>query len=131
MNTTRTLVPVKVKNALDLENQLVIKNGIIEQTPSLLNFLQVAKELEEQIEASYAYLKEQMVQNDVRAVKGEWGSLTIAERLNWKAIDTVAPRFYKKTLDTSKLKAYYIAMNRLPNGVDVSTTKYLTKRLTI
>lgn len=131
MNTTKTPISTKVRHSLELEGQLVIKNGVIEQTPILLNFLQVTKELEEQIEASYAYLKEQMVANNVRSVKGEWGSLTIAERLNWKTIDTVAPRFYKKTLDTSKLKAYYIAMNRLPNGVDVSTTQYLSKRLTV
>lgn len=131
MNATKSLVPIKVQNVLDLQDHLVIKNGIIEQTPELLNFLAVAKDLESQIKASYSYLEEQMVKHNVRAVKGGWGSLTIAERLNWTAAGKVAPKFYKKTLDTAKVKAYYVAMNRLPNGIDVSTTKYLTKKLSV
>lgn len=131
MNTTKQLVPHKVKSLLDLQDQLTVKNGVIEQTPELINFLQVAKELESHIKASYSYLEEQMVKYNVRAVKGDWGQLTIAERLTWSVTDKLPARFYKKSPDTSKLKAYYIAMNRLPNGVDVSTTKYLTKRLKV
>lgn len=131
MNSTKELVIPKVKNILDLEDKLTVRDGIIEQTPELLNFLKTAKEIEEQIEASYGYLKEQMVKYDVRAMKGDWGSLTIAERLNWNVIGKLQPKFYKKVPDTAKMKAYYVAMDRLPAGVDVTTTKYLSKKLKV
>lgn len=123
------LVPAKVQNILNLEQHLIVKDGIIQQTPELIKYLQITKSLKSQIKASESYLRDQMVDNGIKNFKGDWGSMSLARGLKWSVIGSLAPRFYKKTIDTSRLKAYYVAMNKLPNGVDVSETYKLSPKI--
>lgn len=76
-------------------------------------------------------IESQMIDNNIKSIKGDWGSITIAERDNFKAsnLELVPRKFIKKTLDTTKISQFYKLEDKLPAGVEHTTSKYLTKRL--
>jgi len=89
------------------------------------------KATQTKIDETWKRVEEQMIEHNVKSVKGDWGSLTIAERTTYKAddIEAVPRKFIKKTLDTKKVAAVAQLEGDLPKGVSSSVTKYLTKRL--
>lgn len=106
----------------------------IEQTALMqANFETKVKEMkaaEDDLKATWKQVEAVMIENDIKSVKGDWGSITIAERQNFKGnVEDVPPKFIKKTLDTTKIATYYTLEGKLPKGVERSTTKYLTKRI--
>lgn len=88
------------------------------------------KDLESSLKATWKQVEEVMIANDIKSVKGEWGSITIAEKMNFKGdVSEVPSKFVKKMLDTSKIKTYFTLEGKLPRGIESTTTKYLTKRI--
>lgn len=91
------------------------------------------KDLEKDIKATWKHVEKAMIDNDVKSIKlnDNRGSITIAERTNYKAadLDEVPKKFIKKALDTEKVKSYAVMMGELPKGISESHTKYLTKRI--
>jgi hypothetical protein len=86
---------------------------------------------QERIDATWAQVKDVMVANNIKSVKGPWGSITIAERKVFKATDLkdVPAKFIKKVLDTTKVGSTFTLEGKLPKGVEMSITQYLTKRI--
>lgn len=101
---------------------------ITNKTARLINALQTAKTLQEELDSFYAHIQAEMEANGVTSVKGDWGHLTLATRKNWKA-SQLPPRFYKQTLDTAKLNFLYKTGDALPNGASFTETQYLAKRI--
>lgn len=89
------------------------------------------KVLKEQHDKVIDQIKQAMVENGVQKISGDWGYITLAERVSYKAPDLseVAPRFLKKTLDTTKVKAEATLKGELPKGVEETKTQYITKKL--
>jgi predicted metal-dependent peptidase len=89
------------------------------------------KETETKLKATWKNVETAMIENNVKSIKGEWGSITIADRTNYKASDLeeVPRKFIKKALDTKKVQAHQDLTGELPKGVTESHTKYLTKRI--
>lgn len=89
------------------------------------------KVLKEKHDAVIEQIKEAMVANNVTKIDGDWGYITLAERVNYKAddLDQVSEEFTKKVLDTAKIKASATLRGMLPNGIVESRTKYITKKL--
>lgn len=88
------------------------------------------KEAQDQITATWKTVERVMIDNDIKSVKGDWGSITIAERTTLKGdIDVVPAKFIKKAFDAKKAQAHKDLTGELPKGVTESTTKYLTKRI--
>jgi hypothetical protein len=88
------------------------------------------KEAQEKINSTWKEVETVMIENDIKSIKGDFGSLTIAERTNYKAdLDVLPAKFIKKVADTTKIATYAKLEDKLPKGVTISTTKYLTKRI--
>lgn len=89
------------------------------------------KDAETQIKATWKQVESVMIEHDIKSIKGDWGSITIAERTNYKAedLDAVPSKFLKKALDTNKIAAAFKLENKLPKGITTSVTQYLTKRI--
>lgn len=89
------------------------------------------KELKAEHDAVIAQIQEAMEANDVQKIEGDWGYITLAERTTYTAVDIseVPEKFVKPTLDTAKVKALYVLTGDLPAGVEVKSTKYITKKL--
>ena len=93
-------------------------------------FLKLQKEIPAQIEASWKQIESHMLEANIKSVKGEWGSITIAERLGWDIdIDQLPNKFIKRVPDTKKISDTYRLEGKEPKGCTPKTTKYLTKRI--
>jgi hypothetical protein len=93
-------------------------------------FLIKQKEAQQTIRDTWKTIEEQMIEHNIKSVKGEWGSITIAERTNYKAdLDELPAKFIKKVADTTKIANFAKLEGELPKGVTTSTTKYLMKRI--
>lgn len=87
------------------------------------------KELEKQKKEAEAQILEAMETHGVQKISGDWGYITLATRTSYSEDGKVAPRFTKKVLDSTKVKAHHILTGELPEGVVAKETKYLTKRI--
>lgn len=76
-------------------------------------------------------VKQAMIDNGVTSIKGDWGSITLAERTTYSTDDTskVKTSLLKLVLDTNKVKAEATLTGNLPKGVTETKTQYIVKRL--
>lgn len=109
-------IQVKIERALALEKQ------IADQIASL-------KDAQDSLDNFWKLVEEGMIESDIKNIKGEWGSLTIAERLGWNTTDELPKKFYKKIVDTKKLSDTYRLVGKSPKGATPYTTKFLQKRI--
>ena len=71
----------------------------------------------------------EMIANDIKSIKGDFGSITLAERLSFDTTDELPSKFYKKVVDTKKLADTFRLENRPIKGATPKYSKYLVKRL--
>lgn len=116
----------------DTTNGLAILNTAnidITKPESFAQFVAAAKEIQGQLEAAWGYVEQQMLDNSVSKVQGDWGNISFSERKNWKVnLNAIDPYFTKPTADTKKLNAAFAA-NEMPEGADFNTSVYMTKRI--
>jgi len=86
------------------------------------------KALEADLDEQWKSLQKAMEANGVEKISDDWGSITLASRKNYKEAGEVADEFKKTVLDTTKVSAHATLTGELPEGVEVSESKYLTKR---
>ena len=89
------------------------------------------KKREAEVKGIVEQIKQAMIDNDVQKLEGDWGYITLAERVSYKAedLDSVDEKYLKKALDTTKVKAEHTLTGDLPEGVVESKTQYITKKL--
>lgn len=121
----------------NLSNELMVLESELRNTnPKFQQFIEKQSELklvQSQSEIFWDTIKTEMIAHDIKSIKGEWGSITVAERVNYKAIDNnlegVARKFIKKVLDTTEVGRTHKLEGKIPKGIDSTITKYLMKRL--
>lgn len=115
--TATDMIERRAEKALALEKQVGAKIAAL-------------KEQQDKINAEWKAVEALMIQFDVKNIKGNWGSLTIAERLNWSIDHAMLPaKFWKKVPDTTKISSEFRLYGKSPKGCEPSYTKFLTKRL--
>jgi hypothetical protein len=120
----------EVSSALALNNQLVDLEQRLSESKEFRKFLELQKTVPARLEATWKQVEQQMIEHDIKSLKGEWGSLTIAERLNWEYDPSMlASKFFKKVVDTKKLSDTFRLEGKEPKGATAKTSKYLMKRL--
>lgn len=119
-----------VATTLELEHRLEELEQSLSEDPKFREFLAKQKEASQHIADSWKDIEEAMIQNKVKSIKGDWGSITIAERLNWKIDPELLPsKFIKKVPDTTKISTIFKLEGKAPKGCEPTYTKYLTKRI--
>lgn len=103
------------------------KNGALSSNQAFLDFLRVQAEITAEINKTWATVQSVMAEHDITKIDGPWGYITMAERKSFAGSAT--PRFMKKVLDSSKVTAYLKLTGKLPQGVTMKTTKYLSKQI--
>jgi predicted DNA binding CopG/RHH family protein len=119
-NQTKTLIQIRKS----LERG---KAGNLAENQAFLDFLQIQKEMTAEFDKTWAVIKQRMEQYDIKSIKGEWGYITLAPRTTFSGVSS--RRFMKLALDTDKVKSYYSLYKKLPEGVKMAQTKYLSKRI--
>lgn len=115
----------------DVKDELQLK---VDQTIALQreveSKLQELKSAQQAIDDTWEQVKEVMIANDVKSIKGDWGSITIAERINWEYDpSTLQPKFFKKVVDTKRLTDTFRLEGKEPKGATAKYVKYLTRRI--
>ena len=96
------------------------------------------KALEKEAKAATDEIKQAMIDQGVEKITfdpeltgGISGYITLAERVTYKADDImeVEAKYLKSVLDTDKVKAEATLSGKLPDGVSVSKTQYVTKKI--
>lgn len=112
-----------------LELSLLNEEQSLMQIPEVAAFFKKKKETDTKIALFWESVENEMIANNIKSIKGDWGSLTIAEKLGWEIDpDQLPPRFMKKVPDTKKLSDTYKLEGKAPKGAKPKYTNYLTKR---
>lgn len=71
-----------------------------------------------------------MIDNDIKSVKGDWGSLTIVERTDFDIDYAELPaKFFKKVVDTTKISGTYKLEGKAPKGATPKIHRHIMKKL--
>src|SRR5690349_6508178 len=84
------------------------------------------KEMKADHDNVIAQIQDAMIKNGVTKLEGDWGYITLAERVTYKAEDLEAVNdmyiVHKPSLDTAKVKAEATLTGSLPDGVTETRT---------
>lgn len=121
-----------IERAVGLTIKLEEQLQELMQNPLVQTFLEAQKKVNEEAADTWKRVEALMIDNDIKKVDGDWGSLTITERMDF-VIDEeqLAPRFKKTVADTSKIRTIYQLDRKPIAGATPTIKKYLTKRLKI
>src|SRR5438105_4925117 len=102
------LIEGQVLTTLDLQKSLEDMQTELMQNEKFRQFLELSKTVPQQISDTWSKIESQMVEHDIKSLKGDWGSITIAERINWD-VDTeqLPSKFVKKVPDLKKITDTY------------------------
>lgn len=128
--TVKKDIDKEVVELITEETKLAQLEQALQESPQFKAFIQAQQDFRDKSSAYWKNVEQQMIDNGIKSVKGDWGSLTIVERVNLKAPDlTLVPaKFIKKALDTTKVSAYEKLAGELPKGVISTPTQYLMKK---
>lgn len=129
MSEITTILTERVVDVLENQKQLTELENELQLNPQFKKFLALQKQVNEQANDAWKYVEEKMIENDIKQLKGDFGTITLAERLNWDTTEELPNKFYKKVVDTKKLSDTFRLEGKAPKGATPSYTKYLTKRL--
>lgn len=100
--------------------------------PEVQIFLEAQKLANEKSAETWKKIEELMIAGDIKKVEGDWGSLTIAERLDFDINEDELPPRYKKIVpDTTKIRTMYQLDRKDIAGAVPKYKNYLVKRLKI
>jgi hypothetical protein len=129
MQDISTILTGQIVEVLETEKELAVVQNELQMNPEFKKFLELQKSVNEHSAKVWKQVETAMIENDVKQLKGDFGTVTLAERLNWNTTDELPSKFYKKVVDTTKLSATFRLEGKAPKGAEPSYTKYITKRL--
>lgn len=125
------VIESEVESALALQKELADTENKLMQNEEFRSFLELQKTVNAKVAEVWKKVEQQMLDNNVKAVKGDWGSLTIVEKDYFKVpdIDELPRKFIVKSPNDKMIRAAFKLEGKLPKGVEKTTTKYLMKKL--
>ena len=119
-----------VAEVLGLEQKITKTEQELMADPRFKEFLEYQKKAKQTISETWLAIEKTMIDNEIKSIKGDWGSITIAERMGWDYDPSLlAPKFFKKVVDVKKLTDTFRLTGKAPKAAFPKYTKYLTKRL--
>lgn len=120
----------EVVDMLALQTELAQTEATLMERPEFREFLARQKSVNQQLADFWKRVETEMIDLDIKTIKGDWGSLTIANRQGWKVDEKELPaKFFKKVVDTTRITKTFQLEGKAPKGAEPYTTKYLTKRI--
>jgi hypothetical protein len=125
-----TEIEQEVISLVTEQKDLERKESELMEYPRFGEFIKAQKTFKERSELMWAVIEEQMVTHSIKSIKGDWGSITVAER-NGFDIDMVElpSKFLKKVADLKKIGDTYKLEGKAPKGTTPKITKYLMRRI--
>ena len=130
MQDIEKLLVERIEDVKKTEVVLAKTEKELMDNPQFKQFLELQKSVNDKAAEMWEYVEQQMLENNIKSIKGEFGSVTIAERQGWTYDEETLPKkFFKKVIDTKKVTDTYRLEGKAPKGCAPYTTRYLTKRL--
>lgn len=103
----------------------------ISKPAQFADFVAQAKALQGVLEEAWGVVEQQMLDRNVKQLKGDWGSIQFedAELLAITDAAVLDPGVTKPALDTKKVRAYRELMGELPAGVGTKNITKFAKRI--
>lgn len=116
-----------------MKNELIINPGKVDITKpnQFAQFIQQANQLKNLLEEAWGSVEQQMLDSNVKQIKGDWGTITFdsAELLVVTDANILDPSVTKASLDTKAVRAYRELYNELPAGVGSKNITKFVKRI--
>lgn len=109
---------------------LHIRKGKLVPTPALLEALELAQSLQNDLDEFYGSIKTFLEIHKCKGGEGEWGYVKLSPQRRLYADSTVKPRFLKKTVDTDEVRHYQKKHSgKLPAGITEKSSNRLIKKV--
>jgi hypothetical protein len=132
MEDLEKTIAIKIQEASLAEKNVERLEKELSADPKFKAWTEAQKQLREankQNDIFFDNLKDKMESSGTKSIKGEWGSITLAERQGWDIDESELPnKFFKKVVDTKRITDTYRLEGKAPKGATPRSTKYLTKR---
>lgn len=129
-------VEERIKLVANAEAEVTKLENELSADPKFKAWLEAQKNLKEANKKNEEFFDALQEQMEARAnktgensIKGDWGSITLAERIGWDVDEEQLPKkFFKKVVDTKKITDTFRLEGKAPKGATKKVTKYITKR---
>lgn len=103
----------------------------LSSNPQFIEFMKFKKALDQKSSEVFDNIEQQMIDNGIKRIKGDWGYMTIVETNRVKVVDeSKLPRkFFRRQVDVKKLNDHVKLSGELPEGTESYTTKHLQKKI--
>lgn len=129
-NDAQGIIENKVEDIFALEKTLQEIEAELSANEQWRSFLDKQKEAQAQIASTWKAIEQQMIENDIKSIKGDWGYVTIAERIGFDIDEDLLPaKFFKKVVDVKRVGDTYKLEGKDIKGATVKYSKYLTKKI--
>lgn len=119
----------EVKTLQTQEQDLTALAQKLNHDPKFAMFLEAQKAFNEYQAQVWTGIQKEMIENDIRSIKTDKITLTIATRTSYDIDETVLPaKFWKKVPDTTKIATSHKLEGKPVKGTTPKQTQYLTKR---
>lgn len=126
---TEAKVEAELEKYEQQSHKLEVLAAELQQDPKFAEFLERQKAFKELEEVVWSNIETTMIENNIRSIKTDKITLTIAERTNWLVDDELPRRFKKLVPNTKKISDYYKLNGKVPHGATPAPKKYLVKRV--
>jgi hypothetical protein len=124
MPATKTAAAVEgeVLSTVEMQQQLASLENQLMQLPDFQQFIALTKSVNARLAEVRANVEAVMVpayqRGEVdKSIKGDWGSVTVTESDKFEIDEAqLAPKFFKKVVDESKIRATYQLEGKAPKG---------------
>jgi hypothetical protein len=117
----------EVRKILKMESELMQVQKQLNLNPEFRKFIDTQKKVQEQTDAFWAKIKEQMIASGVKNIKGDWGYITIGETFSYSVTDIskVPEEFTFEDIDVDALREDIDKLDDKykTTGVDIAAIK--------
>lgn len=112
------------------QNELQAQELALMANPEFRAFQENQKKINAAIADYWKKVETGMIENNIKSIKGDFGSVTVAERTDFDVDKELLPaKFYTKVVNTKLIADTYKLTGKAPKGTTPKVKKYLTKRL--
>ncbi len=121
----------EAEELFEKQTQLLVLEKQLEQNEQFKNYLQLQKAVKTQDALFRESVKNEMIKYEIPKIQGEWGSITLVNREDYKVTDEdKIPTEYKEektvvVVDTKAIKEDYTLTGVLPAGVEIKKSQYI------
>lgn len=128
--THKQLIEDEVDALLAVQQGLSEYEQLIMADERFRTFIEKQRAVTDQINETWKSVEQEMIEHNIKSIKGDWGSLTITERTSFDVDMAVLPDKFKKTVaDTKRIGDTFKLEGESPEGTTPKYSKFLTKRL--